>query len=286
MTILGPASRVAFVRPPHGVLRPDAAYLDVLAARIARELHPAHAAAVAGPLLASSDLTKDPPTNQGPFSTCSWHALVKGIEIVSGFRGSMHVGYSATGALEGTTADNGRRLVDCLTIARTIGVAPFEGPTADGRNSDIDASNVSTVMTGAESMIASERRFDFGGNSIDPSATTLARLVIGSLACGAPAYIAVQIGQAFEDLGNGVVAQPDPRNDPAGGGHALLIVGHRTNADGSIDWLVQNSWSEAWSGGGECWASLAWLQSAWEIHPLILGSTQPPTLLQRIEAAL
>ena len=288
MTILGPANGVAFVRPPHGILRSDP---GVLAGRIARALHPDHVAAMAGPLPLRSDLSRGRRKNQGRSSACSAHALTKGAELVTGFLGSDHVLYSCTGRLQGDMADTGRRLVDNLTIVRTIGLAPYQGDSPDGRFSDLwtanDTSarpaNVTTPATDAELAAANGRVIDLGQNSLDPKGADLSDLLVGSLAIGAPIYLGTQIGQAFEDLGSGIVAQPDPANDPTGGGHALLIVGHRTNADGSRDFLVCNSWGESWSGNGECWASLAWVAACWELHPLVQSS---PSLLSRIAAAL
>lgn len=241
--------------------------------------HPAIAAALEAPLPLASDLTRDPPTNQGRSSSCTAHALVKGVEIVTGFRGSMHALYSVVGAMEGSLADNGRECVDCLAAVRTSGLAPFEGPSPDGRSSDVwtaeDTSaappNVSLAVTAGELALAREHLADLGQHTIDPHAPNLSDLVVASLASGAPVYLGTQVGGAFEDLGNGTVAQPDPAGDPSAGGHALLIVGHRTNADGSRDFLVENSWGEAWSGKGECWASLAWVAACWELHPLILA---------------
>ena len=260
-----------YPRPPKGAKRPNK---STLARRCAAPLHPLHAAALAAPLPPAADNSRHPDTDQGQTSSCTAHSLVKGIEICTGGRikGSMHVLYSLTGVYEGENplADDGRQCTDCLAVAATQGVAPFEGPTSDGRNSDIDASNVTTAATGAELAAAGANLVNFGGNSIDPADPNVSDLVASCIAAGGVVYLGTEVGQAFEQLAGATVAQPDPDpNDPNGGGHALIITGYRTMADGSRQFRVQNSWGETWDDDGECWASLAWVQACWELHPLL-----------------
>jgi hypothetical protein len=280
------------LRPTHGTKRPNKAELDH---RCAQPLHPAHAAALAAPLPASADNSLQPVTDQGQSSACTWHSLVKGIQICTGFYGSMHVGYSCTGELEGETplADDGRQCTDSLTVAATIGVCPFEGDSPDGRNSDIytaadttaKPANVCLPATAAEKALAAERRFDFGGNSISPTDADVSNLVAGCLAAKGVVYLGTQVGAAFEQLAGETVAVPDPANDTSGGGHALIIVGYRTASDGSRQFRVQNSWGESWDENGECWASLAWVQACWELHPL-LPISPPASIFDRAKAEL
>ena len=262
-------------RPPPGVKRPDA---TKQAERCALPLHPDHAEALASPLPDTADNSKLPPTDQGQSSSCTAHSLIKGVEIVAGFVGSEHVLYSMSGALEESPiADNGRQCVDCLTVVSTMGVAPFAGPSPDGRNSDIwtptDAMspppNVNLPATPAETTAAASNKFALGSNSLDPAAANLSDLLASCLAAKGVVYLGTQVGQAFEQLQGQTVAQPDPANDPNAGGHALIIVGYRTMPDKTRQFKVQNSWGESWDEAGECWASLAWCAACWELHPLL-----------------
>ena len=193
------------------------------------------------------------------------------MEKLTGFRGSMHVLYSMAGTKEGERplADDGRLCTDCLEVIASQGVAPFEGPTADGRNSDVDPSNATSPATPAEVAAAASNLVNLGENSIDPNDPNVSDLVASCLAAGGIVYLGTQVGQAFEQLAGAMVAQPDPANDPNAGGHALDIVGYRTMPDGSRQFKVQNSWGESWDEAGECWASLAWVQACWELHPLL-----------------
>jgi Papain family cysteine protease len=271
-------------RPPHGVKRPDP---EVQRLRCSLPLHPAHAQALSSPLPASADNTKHPDTDQGQSSSCTAHSLIKGLEILTGFVGSEHVLYSMTGALEGENplADDGRQCVDTLTVVNTQGVHAFEGPSPDGRNSDIWTANDTTAqppnvtIPASAAELAALTKFALGSNSIDPAAPNLSDLLASCLAAGGVVYLGTEVGQAFEQLQGQTVAQPDTvANDPNGGGHALIIVGYRTMPDGTRQFKVQNSWGESWDDAGECWASLAWCAACWELHPLLpiaSPSTQP-----------
>ena len=251
-------------------------------------------AALAAGLPLSVDLTKGRRKNQGQSCACSAHSLTKGILNATGFDASDHVLYVMSGAREGDTSDDGRQLVTVLDTVRLQGVAPYEGDSPDGRYSDTwtaqDTSvlppNVATPATAEGIALAADRRIDLGQSSIDPKAPDLQTRLMASLAAGHEVYLGTQNGRVFENLGFGVVAQPDPANDPTAVGHALRIVGYRTNADASVDFLVENTWGLGWSGNGECWASLAWCGACFELHPLVPASPAPPTILQRVEDEL
>jgi hypothetical protein len=299
-------SAITFVHhlPGKGVKRPDP---SVLAARIARELHPDHKARLAAhrdgmcPLPDQADNSLQPPTNQGGSSACTTHSFVKGLQILTGYYGSMRVLYALAGAAEGENplADDGRLLVDVLNAAAQQGVAPFEGLSPDGRNSDIwtasdvqsQPPNVCIPATDAEIAAGAPHKFDFGGNSIDPQDANVSDLVASCIAAGGVVYFGAQVGQAFMQLAGMTVAVPDlTANDPSGGGHALIFVGYITldaatsaafttafgpgYQPGTRLFKVQNSWG-AWDVNGCCFANLAFVQNTWELHPLLPPAKAP-----------
>lgn len=47
------------------------------------------------------------------------------------------------------------------------------------------------------------------------------------------------------------------------GYHAMVVVGHRTNSDDSVDLLIRNSWGRHWGNGGHCWMSLSHFTKTW-----------------------
>ncbi len=272
------------MRPPPG-LRRSAPHK--LSARTPAHLDPRLAAALAGPLPTTVDLSRHPGYDQGQTSSCTAHALAKCVEIATGYRASMRDIYFEAGDLEHDTSDDGRELLDCLTVLRAFGAAPYAGPV-EGRVSDVTEANASTPPYSPT--LAARRRIDLGQATIDPHADNLSDLVVACLSLGAPIYLGTVIGDAFEVLAGATVAQPDPATDPDGGGHALALVGFRTMPDGSRQFRVQNSWGEAWDDAGECWASLAWVASCSELHvclpPLSAAGERGAGLLDAVLVAV
>ena len=268
------------LRPPPGVRREVVRHVvgaaapasDPVAVRLAQ-----------GNLPASTDIHRDPPLDQGQTSSCTAHALTKGVEILTSALGSQRVLYSLTGARQGDLSDSGRQCSDTIAVAREQGLAPFEGDV-EGRHSDITTANATTPATYDETRAALAHLVNLLPLRIDPALPDLSDRVVASLAIGSPVYLGTEVGAAFEDLGGGVVAQPTPASDTSGGGHALLIVGHRTNADGTRDFKVENSWGESWDERGECWASLAWVAACWELYPLALAAGSPSLLAEVVDA--
>ncbi len=248
---------------------------DHLAHLLLASGHPRIAAALAAPLPISVDLTKGDPYDQGQSNACSCHAAPKGVEIVSGFVGSMRGLYADTGML-----DDGRTLVDVLHSLRNVGLASFTGRVG-ARYSDVaDPPNAVNGLPYGTSKL----RFDLGEHIIPPTAPNLSDQLAASIATGCPVYIASAVGASFDALTVGTVAEPDPT---AVAGHALLIVGYRTTITGERQFRVTNSWG-AWDENGECWVSLAWVAACWELHPLIFthGTPAGPSLLDRVRDAI
>jgi len=231
--------------------------------------------------------------NQLNTESCSAHAGSAALSIALSFAGcalpfvpSPHVLYSASGRIEmprGPLLDNGRQLADVVTAMHTFGVAPT-GDMPDGPT-DITPINVCQDVTPDEIALARQHLLSYGNHLIDPAGAGCEDQVIATLTSQhpAPVYLGANVGDAFQALEAGDVAEPDTSHGPTDGGHALCIVGHRTRADGSREYLVLNSWGDDWCEGGLCWASAAWLRACWELRPFTAAS---PTLLQRIAASL
>lgn len=287
---LSHADAATKLRPPPGV-HPTPTH--VLAERCVAPMHPSHLARLqahrdgSSPLPVAVDHSVHPALDQGQTSSCTAHALAKCVQILTGRLGSPHVLYSLTGAAEGESPllDDGRMLVAALAVAASPGLAPFEGPTPDGRVSDVtDAAdgdptpNVCIPATPAE--VAACVPFVSAGNSLSPTATDLAEQAMACIAAGGVLYVGTQVGAQFQSLtGQFAIAVPTPSTDLTGGGHALVVVGYvvigvEQSAAyglpvGTVLFRVENSWSESWDSNGECWASREWLAACGEIHPLL-----------------
>ena len=268
-----PYPRTVHGRPPPGY-RPSKPHK--LAARTPAHLDPKIAAALAVPLPANIDLSVHPAYDQGQTSSCTAHALMKCVEIVTAWRGSMRCLYAQAGAIEGDTADDGREPLDCMQAIAAQGVAPYAGPTPDGRVSDVTPENATQPVSPAEATAADTNRINLGSASIDPKSDNLSDLVVASLAVKAPIYLGTLVDYAFEELQGQTVAQPTPPTEPDAGGHALTLCGVRTMPDGSRQFRVENSWGESWDEAGECWATLAWVAACSELHPCVLQGAVVP----------
>ena len=283
-----------------------------LSALIPAEEHPLLAHALGLPIVERSDLTPllGPRLDQGRSSACSCHAAAAGLWAASGHNlpgfPSPHCLYSASGRIEapcgGVLRDDGRQLASVLRAVRETGIGPMRAPTPDGRWSDVWTSedvaglpgapppNVCADLTQAEH--AQCVRYDAGSHTIDPRGPAAIRQIIACLTSPAPAPVLVggEVGAAFEGLEGDQDAQPDDPSDPDGGGHALLICGHRplVGSAGHFEFRLCNSWGSSWDEDGECWASEAFVLGLWELHPLTCCRVDDASLplLERLRAAL
>jgi len=301
--ILGPSDPVTLVRAPPGVKR--ASWLQLMP-MVRRGVHPLHAAAMASGLPLHADLSAycGRRKNQGQSSACAAHSGTTGLlaaqygaGVASPVDPSPWLAYVVSGMLEapgGPLLDDGRTLPDVVSAFRS-GIIPMRAPTPDGRWSDVwtaadtgGASNVCTPPTAADFAARVVLPFDYGNHTIDPHASNMGDLVVASLTCAnpAPVWVAGLVGRQFDTLNGDAIAQP-ATGDPSAGGHATLIVGFRTMADGSRQYLDDNSWGEEWDNDGECWTSEAWLASQWELHPLTMTPrTEGLTVADRMRSLL
>jgi len=70
----------------------------------------------------------------------------------------------------------------------------------------------------------------------------------GLLGSKRPLSVALTIDQGMEDWRPGMA--PWKRTGPIVGGHAVLIVGHETLANGQVVFVYCNSWGKAWGDNG------------------------------------
>lgn len=74
--------------------------------------------------------------------------------------------------------------------------------------------------------------------------------VANALAAGYPVVLGAVLDPAFfQNQGETVMTWGPERR----GGHMLCVVGYRTRADGSREFLVLNSWGKGWGAGGFFW---------------------------------
>jgi C1A family cysteine protease len=83
--------------------------------------------------------------------------------------------------------------------------------------------------------------------------------IIAALGQGRPIVLGLVITDAFwrPDVSGRI---PDLSPDTERAGHAVLAVGHGTNADGTPSLLIRNSWGVGWGLGGHAWLSRTYVE--------------------------
>ena len=256
--------------------------------------HPVIAAALAAAASpASYDLAaaEPPRLDQGQSGSCTAHSFSGSCSTACRqtgnplpFEPSPRETYAATRGIERAQAtapgvplpaltDSGAELADVVTAGDTFGIAPMQGPTPDGRNSDIwtaadttaQPENVNNEPDG-DQLEQAGTTIVTGEYMIDPAAPNVSDLAAAAISSGYPIYTGFFVDSAFENLQPGQVAQAPKQNDPNGGGHAVFLSGYTTNADGTRTFILTNSWGTSWCDQGRCLVSEAWLKACWELY--------------------
>ena len=222
-----------------------------------------------------------PRMDQGQSGTCHAHSLAAAVwcaltasGVTPSFVGSprqlaacTYADVRGPGSPMQPLQDTGADLQDDSTALATWGLAPIQAPTSDGRFSDVEADPASNIFPEPD-LSRLELVQQLSGEYAIAVDANAPRLVASCIDAGIPVQIGIFVDSAFESLTAEQVAQPANQRDPNGGGHALYISGYRTNATGQLEFRVENSWGSSWCDGGACWASTAWLLSAWELFPV------------------
>jgi hypothetical protein len=163
--------------------------------------------------------------------------------------------------------------------------------TADGRCSDVQTAedlvdcpgavpNVGLRPTAAE-LAESARDLVLGAYAIEPTSQYFCELVAAALSGDPskgikprPVAVCIWADDPFEKWGEGDPIATKPPLAGAvqwgtGGGHYVTIAGHTTLPDGTLAFLILNSWSAKWgvvppSGGlaGLIWVTASWLKAS------------------------
>jgi hypothetical protein len=90
-----------------------------------------------------------------------------------------------------------------------------------------------------------------------------------------PSQTGGPVGPAYEALGKGQIAMPEPDGE----GHAQVCDGYDTMTDderrvfgstGQFKFTICNSWGAEWCDDGIGWASEEWIRSQWSFFPFTL----------------
>lgn len=164
--------------------------------------------------------------------------------------------------------DDGAFPADVMRAISEFGVAPMQGPSPKGFNTDVDPSNVASEPN-LGALIAAAKSLVVGEYRIDEKAPDFIRQVCaalssgGSAGRGVPVGIGVFVDQEFENWlpEDGPLSHVDLA-DPNGGGHWLVITSYRTDNVGRRVFRGPNSWTDGWGDKGHFEVTDGWLRAA------------------------
>jgi hypothetical protein len=171
--------------------------------------------------------------------------------------------------------DDGTYAVAIARAAQEIGVcredlypydgrAPERGGKCNLRPSDLAYAEAYSHRLGAVYALRA-----YGRNGRDRVAQICALIDLGF-----PVQIGALIGPEYFDA--------DTRDDRAfdaptriEGGHAQVIVGYRTFSDGTIWFLIRNSWTDRWGRHGHAWMTTWYVTDRLACDELSIGTLPP-----------
>lgn len=281
-----------------GVSRRDPAHRRT---QLNAKLHPLVGAMLFGAALPkSADLTSfcPPVFDQGASGSCTAHSLSGGLVTSTGaqkqplgFVPSPCGIYACERSLERAQVraagplppleDSGAMLADGISAVQGFGVMPYQGPTPDGRISDVwtaqDTSAAPANVNAEPDLMGLEEaatKLIVGSHRIVETGPDVASVTAATIAAGFAVWLGFFADSAFESLKPGEIASLPNESDPNGGGHAVYLVGFDTRADGSLVYTLRNSWSSGWCSGGMCLVGEQWLEAVWDAYVLDVSIAQ------------
>jgi hypothetical protein len=216
-----------------------------------------------------------PVFDQGQFGSCEGHSTAGAIYATFARRGTPLPWVPSPAGIytlarcidrgankDQPLTDSGTMTASVLTGIGSFGIKAFGTPANDGRYSDCDATNVLREPT-LYDLEADAVNLMIGAYSIDSIGSQKIVDVCASLAAGYAVRIDSFVDTAFEDWTPAQSPFGVPNlGDPQGGGHALYLIGYSTNADGSITFVMRNSWGSGWGRGGDILVAESFVQQA------------------------
>ena len=167
-----------------------------------------------------------------------------------------------TGGPLAPLVDTGAQLQDDVDAAASWGLSPIRLLPTDvpqsGRH--FPEPVVSELVEGSADII--------GGEYAIPVGPASAVVVAQCLDAGVPVLIGFLCDSAFEEDSAATVRGTPDTTDPRAGGHAVYLSGYRTNADGELEFRLENSWGDAWCDGGGCWVTVSFVEACWSLWPM------------------
>ena len=251
---------------------------------IAAELHSAVGAILRVGVPDSAGLAgyEHSPWDQGDTETCWAHSAEHGIYTALAAMGRKpstpfspaalaRCGYAMmrgastpVGATFPKLTDSGADDTTTFAALSRYGLVPVE-PLIPGRNSDADGATV----TREPSLPDLEAAMPVvGPYAIDPGGGNVSDIVAAAIVAGHPVWVGAGCSDAEEQWAKGAAPLDAPPADAPG--HATLIDSYNT-VGGVRVFGKLGSWGASYGNAGRCLVSVAWLQAAWWMRPMIIG---------------
>lgn len=190
--------------------------------------------------------------NQGHTNACVAHSLASAVGIIENAAGlkdepisRRFLYYYARRANSNVISDSGAYMRKAATALFKFGAPPERAFKWDSKRVNEIPPWIAHMR--AHSRMHGEYAFIFSGGD------KKLREIMSSICAGYPVAFGTMLHENFaRHAEKGLVERP---NAAIGGGHAMLIVGYRTAADGGIEFEVLNSWGKKFGDGGFCWMS-------------------------------
>ena len=196
--------------------------------------------------------------DQGRTNSCVAHSLASAVRIIENAAGlrdepisRRFLYYYARRTNSNVISDSGAYMRSAATALFKFGAPPEKSFAWDDRR--VNEIPPWVVHMRAYSRMRGEYAF------IKSRGDRLIREIRSSICAGYPVAFGTMLHDDFSDRASrGLVERP---GNAVGGGHAMLIVGYRTTADG-LEFEVLNSWGETFGVLGFCWLSESYI--TWE----------------------
>ncbi len=217
---------------------------------------------------------RTPILDQASLQSCVAHSVSEAFSILKFLEtgqvelySRLYLYFNARAAIKATNRDNGCFLHDALASLTTLGICLEELYPYD----------ISQVFMEPNILAYKEGNDNILSNYFQITSNNNQRLIDieGAIRANHPVLFGTQVGPEFEQYrGDDEVFNPPATSL---GGHAMVIVGIRTNETGQKEFLSKNSWSNAWGINGYVWLSSNYM--TWSETNDIFVATRMPNLM-------
>jgi C1A family cysteine protease len=193
-----------------------------------------------------------PTYNQLSLSSCVANATVGALEILMGLQGKitflsrLFVYWNARVATQDTDKDQGTYIRNAFASLQKLGVCLESTWSYDERNV-FSQPPIQAYKEGNDNSIESFYKiFSTGNQKLND--------IEYAVRSNHPVVFGTPISDELLNYSDARQTLSIPSANIIGG-HAMIIVGVRTNSDGTRDFLVRNSWSDNWGANGHAWFS-------------------------------